>query len=106
VVWVPKLGGTEADVAEATRFFSDPRSRHYWDEGGHLMQALSRRLALQRDAWDIYAIYGPKPRWDGVDPPPPDFWMHQLGPTVSAPAFDGATFRTEALARLPEGTPH
>jgi hypothetical protein len=104
VVWVPKLGAQEKDVADATRFFPDGRGRHYWDEGGRLMQAFSKRLALGGDAWDIYAVYGPSARWDEIEPPSPDYWMHQLGPTVSAPAFDGEVFRKEALGRLPRAS--
>ena len=101
MVWVPKRGAQEKDVAEGTRFFPDPRGRHYWDDGGHLMHAFTRRLALAEDAWDIYAIYGPSVRWDGSDPPAPEYWMHQLGSTVPAPRLDGALFGQEALARLP-----
>ena len=93
-------------MAEATRFFPDARGRHYWDEGGHLMQAFSKRLALAGDAWDIYAIYGPTARWEGSAPPNPDYWMHQLGPTVSAPPFDGELFRERAPARLRDVPSH
>jgi hypothetical protein len=100
VVWVPKLGAEEKDVAEATRFFSDPRGRHYWDEGGNLMRAFTKRLSLGQDAWDIYFIYGPTARWNGSEPPIPDYWMHQLGPTVPALRLDGEIFSREALTRL------
>jgi hypothetical protein len=98
-VWVPKRGGAERDVPQATRLFADSRARHYWDDGGHLMAAFTKRLGLSYDAWDVYFIYGPSARWEGADPPSPDFWMQMAG--VAAPAFDGATFAREALARLP-----
>jgi hypothetical protein len=99
VVWVPKRGGAEKDVPQATRLFDDARARHYWDEGGRLMAAFTRRLGLRYDAWDVYFVYGPEARWEGADPPSPDYWMQMAG--VAAPAFDGKGFAREALARLP-----
>jgi hypothetical protein len=67
-------------------------------DGGHLMAAFTKRLGLSYDAWDVYFVYGPSACWEGADPPSPDFWMQMAG--VDAPAFDGATFAREALARL------
>jgi len=99
VIWVPKRGGTESDVPEATRFVSDSRSRHYWDEGGRLMQRYARRLGLPRDAWDVYLIYGQGTRWED-EPPRPAFWMHQLASGAPAPELDGEQFAKEAIARL------
>ena len=96
---MPKRGGTESDVAEATRFVSDSRSRHYWDERGLLMQRYAERLGLPRDAWDVYLIYGQGARWED-EPPRPDFWMHQLSSGAPAPELDGAEFAKEAVARL------
>lgn len=108
VVWVPKVGGVQRDVPEATRLAHDPRARHYWDEGGNLMAKYTAVIALPEDAWDIYMVYGPDARWDGSAPPAPDYWMHQLGsreqPRVDGPYLDGRTLADHVralLARLP-----
>ncbi len=79
VVWVPKVGGQEKDVPEATRVLPDERATHYWDETGQLMRTYAQVVGLTRDAWDIYFLYGSDARWDGELPPTPRFWMHQLG---------------------------
>jgi hypothetical protein len=90
-VWVPKRGGKESDVPEATATVTDPRARHFWDGAGHLMQSFRPPLGLGVDAWDVYLIYGPSARWDGPTPPVPDYWMHQLtdasGPELDADVF-------------------
>jgi hypothetical protein len=36
IVWVPKLGAREGNVAEATRTVEDQRASHYWDGAGYL----------------------------------------------------------------------
>lgn len=106
-VWVPKVGGASKDVPEATRVAQDGRLQHYWDEGGGLMAQYTATLNLSEDAWDIYMIYKPGVRWEGVEPPAPDFWMHQLGssekPRVKGPFFSKDTFSQEARNRLSQG---
>jgi hypothetical protein len=98
VVWVPKVGAAEGDVAAATRVVPDARARHYWDGTGAMLRAFRPPLDLDRDAWDLYLLYGPEARWDGATPPRPRFWMHQLD-VSHAPHFDAAVFaaRTRAL---------
>ncbi len=64
------------------------------------MSRYTRLLAFHADAWDIFFIYGRTARWDGPDPPKPDFLMHQLGPDVPGPPLDGPRFASEALSRL------
>lgn len=78
VVWVPKLYGQASDVPTATRFVSDPRAQHFWDDSSVLVHQYDTVLGLGEDAWDVYMIYGPQARWAGAVPPAPDFWMHQL----------------------------
>jgi hypothetical protein len=75
---VPKSGGQEANIDEATRVMADARAAHYWDGGGLLVKAYKALLGLPVDAWDIYFLYGPKARWEGDAPPLPELWMHQL----------------------------
>ena len=102
MVWVPKLFGREKHVAEATKLVPDPRAHHYWDEGGHLMEAYAKTLGLSGDAWDIFFIYGPSAQWHGPLPPKPEFWMHQLPYVSNAPHLDSERFAAEANARLPK----
>jgi len=110
-VWVPKRAAREDDVPVATRFVSDTRATHYWDSAGVLVGAYRRVLGLDEDAWDVYMLYGPDARWDGVLPPAPEFWMHQLGSPprsgVKAPYLDAEIFAAHSdtlLRRAPGGS--
>lgn len=91
VVWVPKVGAQESNVPEATRLVPDRRARHYWDGAGILLRSFRPPLGLRDDAWDVYLVYGPNARWEGAEPPRPEFWMHQL-PIDHAPMFDPQVF--------------
>jgi hypothetical protein len=108
-VWVPKLSGHEADVPTATRFVPDARATHYWDGSGVLVRGYDSVLGLGEDAWDVYMIYGPAARWDGPAPPPPAYWMHQLGSPartrVRGPFLDPAVFAVHADSLLRTSTP-
>ena len=103
-MWVPKQGGEEVHVAEATRVVTDARARHYWDEGGALMAAYTRVLGLNQDAWDIYLVYPPGVRWEGDLPPAPAFWMHQLrardGVALPGPRLDDTVLAQRTLQTL------
>ena len=103
VVWIPMFRGHERDVPRATREVPDPRALHYWDGASASMRAVRATLGLSEDAWDIFLLYPPGVTWDGLNPPAPEFWMHQLGsadaPRVSGPYLEPATFfaRTRAV---------
>jgi hypothetical protein len=99
IVWVPKLDGQENNVPEATHTVADTRAGHYWDANGYLLHAYDRTLDLGQDAWDIYLLDGPGTRWEGADPPPPAYWMNQLGGT-NGPTLDSQTFAEHARALL------
>jgi hypothetical protein len=99
-VWVPKFAGREWNVARASTFISDPRVSHYWDASGFLVHAYSTVLAIDRDAWDMFLVYGPDARWVGERPPPPDFWMHQLPGIDSAPRLDGTVLAADVMRRV------
>ena len=99
IVWVPKLDGQENNVPEATRTVADPRAGHYWDGNGYLVHAYDRTLDLGQDAWDVYLLYGPGTRWEGADPPTPDYWMNQLG-GANGPTLDSQTLADHARALL------
>jgi hypothetical protein len=100
IVWVPKLDGHETNVPEATHTVADPRANHYWDAEGYLVHAYDQTLGLGQDAWDIYLLYPPDARWDGPNPPQPQYWMHQLG-GVNAPTLNAKTFADHTRALLP-----
>lgn len=107
MVWVPKTEGEREDVADAIDFVPDARARHFWDGRGALMAAYTSVLGLGEDAWDIYMVYGPDARWPahaGALPPPPAYWMHQLGereaPRVQGPYLDPGTFAARVRALL------
>lgn len=98
-VWVPKVGGTESHVAQATVTLRDPRARHFWDGEGWTMRGFAPVLNIgSRDAWDVYLIYGPEARWDEDAPPRPRFWMHQLPGVTVAPELDAAEFAAQLRA--------
>lgn len=90
------LGGEESDVPAAMSTVRDPRALQYWDATGFLTRSYKTTLGLGEPAWDIYMIYPAGVRWDSTEPPPPDFWMHQLGPPerprAKAPFLDATVF--------------
>jgi hypothetical protein len=100
IVWVPKLGAREGNVAEATRTVEDQRASHYWDGAGYLIHVYDRVLGLGQDAWDVYLIYGPSARWDGALPPAPAVWMHQLGGGVAGNHLDVTAFAHQVASEL------
>jgi hypothetical protein len=99
IVWVPKLDGREANVDQATHTVADPRASHYWDGAAFLVRSYDTVLGLHQDAWDVYLLYGPDVRWDGADPPPPTYWMTQLGDTPG-PTLDAKAFADHARTLL------
>lgn len=105
VVWVPKKGAHERNVSQATRTITDPRTFNYWDGDSDLVHAYAQVLHLDQDAWDIYLIYPPGPRWTTAAPPAPTYWMQQLSHTAQGPGgtgewLDAATFARHVSAAL------
>ena len=104
VVWVPMFRGMERDVPAATREVPDSRASHYWDGNSVLTKRYRGTLGLGEDAWDMFLLYGPDARWEGDLPPPPVFWMHQLGsrrrPRVQGPYLDPAVFLERTREQL------
>lgn len=104
VVWVPKQGGQDDDVPEATHLVSDSRVTHFWDGQAVLVHGFDNVLKLGTDAWDIYLAYPAGVLWDGPTPPPPAFWMHQLGsktdPDVDGPYLDPNVFADHVRALI------
>jgi len=94
-VHLPTLGAEEKHVAPSMPLLDGPRVRHYWNESGILGKRYQEVLDIDFYAWDIWMTYGPEAHWDGVLPPEPDFWMHQLGPIKKADRLDAAVFAEE-----------
>lgn len=92
MVWQPKQGGREDDVAEATATFPDRRARHFWDETGWTLEHFKGPIDIGVDAWDLYLLYGPDARWEGAEPPRPAYWMHQLWGVDNGPQLDAGVF--------------
>ena len=108
VAWVPMLHGEESDVPDAMSTVGDSRARHYWDATGFLIRSYQTVLALAEPAWDVYMIYPAGVRWDGTTPPPPAFWMHQIGsptnPRVSGPYLDAEVFSARLAETISQTT--
>jgi hypothetical protein len=101
VVWVPKKGATEANVAEATHTVSDPRASHFWDGAGLLLRTFDPVLGLGGDdAWDVYLLFRPEAEWHTMTPPKPDFWMNQLTQPSNPDFLDPHTFRSHVESAL------
>lgn len=81
VVHVPALGAKEKHVAETIPLLNGPRIHHYWEDTGIIGQHFSEVMDVEYYVWDFWAIYGPDALWDGLLPPKPDYYEHQLGVT-------------------------
>ena len=103
MVWVPELGAELKNVAPATVLVPDARARHYWDPDEVVGIKYERVLGIDRPAWDVYMLFGPKTIWTGDEPPKPEFWMHQLGGVTNAPHLDPDKFAAEAAKLLNHG---
>ncbi len=104
VVWVGSWWISTGQVEAASRTLLDPRVRHFWDSKKALVKAYRRTLRANQDPWDVYLLYGPEARWTGADPPPPDFWMQNLG-IPGAPVFDATVFAEQARQELERAAP-
>lgn len=104
VVHVPVLrpAPKEKDVAPAAELLRNAQVRHYWNPSGAFGRQLSQGVGLKRSeesvyAWDVWLIYGPDARWDGVSPPKPQLLMHQLRALQGSefPRLDAEAFARE-----------
>ncbi len=78
-VWLPMMGEDTSHAAdlEAKSFEGLPVA-HIWDPERQLGELYTKILGMKSTAWDVYVLYPPGVTWEGVDPPQPAFWMHQL----------------------------
>jgi hypothetical protein len=106
-VWLPMMRN---DNLERARIEAEPfeglNMVHAWDPERKLGHLFAKTLKLRSTVWDFYFLYASGVRWEGIEPPQPTFWMHQL------PASSGADrdlvlyptrFSQELLALLGDG---
>lgn len=79
VVHVPTMGAEEKHVAETIPLLKGPRIHHYWEDTGIIGQHFSEVMEVDNYVWDFWAIYGPDITWEGLLPPNPAYYEHQLG---------------------------
>lgn len=91
VVWVPMLAADSIEAAqEVATLISDARAVHFYDNARRAGALIAASVGgAGAVAWDTYLFYRAGAAWAEV-PPPPDRWMHQLGPSVWA---DPSRFR-------------
>jgi hypothetical protein len=79
LVWEPMRETDSPDAAaEQANTLRDRRISQGWDGSLDIGKMFGATLALHQVAWDVYLIYKPGITWEGEQPPPPTFWMHQL----------------------------
>lgn len=81
VVHVPTMGAKENHARDSIPLLNGSRTHHYWEETGIIGQHFREVMDVDMYVWDFWAIYGPDHVWDGVLPPAPDYYEHQLGVT-------------------------
>ena len=81
VVHVPTMGAKEKHVAETIPLLNGPRIHHYWEDTGIIGQHFREVMDVEHYVWDFWAVYGPGVIWDGMLPPKPEYFEHQLGVT-------------------------
>jgi hypothetical protein len=86
VVWVPVLRGRPVESAanDESDTLPDQRVTQFVDVDGAFSKAYARVINLPQPlpAWDVYFVFGPDAKWpegQGIAPPKPLYWMHQLG---------------------------
>ena len=102
VVWAPKNGGREVDVARVTRLVTDPRAAQYWDAHRVVTDAYDDMLSLTGPCAGIFALYGPQVHWEGTTPPKPDYVedAHASEFHRPCPQFDARRLADKARAML------
>jgi hypothetical protein len=114
VVHVPRMTPPPKakDVPEAATLLRNDHVRHYWNPSGSFGEELSQGLGLKVDgedvdAWDVWLVYGPDAVWDGMSPPKPEYFMHQLWAlgVTDLPRFDSKVF-AQRVHQLLASVPH
>lgn len=115
VIHVPALGAREEHVAASIPLLDGPNVRHYWEDSGIIGLLYQQTMDVPMYVWDFWAIYGPEALWQGINPPQPDYFEHQLGGTrgrsqgfTREKMLDKVRFAAEVeryLANIPEIQP-
>ena len=96
-VWLPILGiDSKASLPQATRRFSDPRVRQYWDAKAELSRAYAPILKADGVAWDVYLLFDRVAEWN-EKPPVPVFVMDKID-LPGGKRLDGAELAKEIVA--------
>ena len=105
IVWLPIFGGDfKGEARKLSNSFRDKRVSYFLDATSETGKKWERVLKTERFiAWDVYLLYGGDADWQD-DPPPPAFWMHQLGGVTKAPTLDEPTFTAKLKEMLHEMT--
>lgn len=102
VVWGPMLDNEErSDAVEATGFFDDERSTHFWTDDDVLAASFSEPVGLPDGelAWDTFLLFAPGQTW-GEAPPEPAFAMHVGRSLPEELRLHGPTLHDEVIERL------
>ncbi len=103
IVWLPIFGGDfKGEARKLSNSFRDKRVSYYLDPESKTGKDWERVLKTERFiAWDVYLLYGDDADWQD-DPPPPAFWMHQLGGVTKALALNEPAFTAKLKEMLHE----
>ena len=76
--------------------FQDNRVGFFWDGKGELTRSYSKVLQLtdNKPAWDIYLVFDRGAEWQ-MEPPVPEYWMHQLWGVSPERKLDGEKLALE-----------
>ncbi len=93
-VWGPYIKGDSIAAArDASQRFVAFNAEHFWTTTHNLSIYYNTVLGLPQGvlAWDVFLVYGKGTRWEGLRPPAPSYWQHQLK------VMQGAPYNIEAL---------
>lgn len=100
IVWLPMFPGDNREWAQTrSNEFNDGRLTYYWDKDRLTGQEWRKVLKIDRNAWDIYFLYGSISQWD-KEIPQPAFWMHQMGGLSAAPKLNKDDFEAKVKELL------
>ena len=57
-----------------TKLVTDSRAPQYWDEHGAVVEPFTEMFSLTGPCAGIFMIYDRDARWEGPQPPQPDYW--------------------------------
>ena len=80
----------------ATKRFSDPRVRQYWDAKAELSRSYGPVFKTDEVVWDVYMLYDRNAEWKD-QPPAPVYLMDKIGLEGGRP-LDGAELAKQLTA--------